>query len=215
MAHADGINNRDHNGDMAEEEDGLLYVWLRRMIPSQGLLLYYTLNWLLEDRLYTVMCRALRAWDTIGFSTGWIGPICPRPACTCVRKRGGTDSPSTKTSHRVIWRGGGEIKRMSCLHCFKVDGKKFNVQLCHPAQKTPSYRAQELYCPWCLVLFSYMFTAVRKKCKIYRAYVNTAGYSGGTAGRTYRALSVSEWRIVTLMASQFWLEASTRSWQQG
>lgn len=173
MAHADGINNRDHNGDMAEEEDGLVYVWLRRTIPSEGLLLYYTLNWLLEDRLYTVMCRALRALDTIGFSTGWIGPICPRPACTCVReeelipprqKRAPGDLAG-RTRAAAAWSVfalmatcsifsvyvlhecnsvtcGDEIKSMSCLHCFTVDGKKFYVQLCHPAQRTPSLAAK-------------------------------------------------------------------------
>lgn len=49
MAHSGGINNRDHNGDMAEQEDGLVYVWLWRSILSQGLLLYYTWHWLLEN----------------------------------------------------------------------------------------------------------------------------------------------------------------------
>lgn len=79
MAHSGGINNRDHNGDMAEQEDGLVYAWLWHSVPSQWSLLYYTWHWLLENhtvQFYAVMytkSRAelcVRARDTIGFSTG-------------------------------------------------------------------------------------------------------------------------------------------------
>lgn len=89
MAHSGRINNRDHNGDMAAQEDGLVYVWLWRSIPSQGLLLYYTLLCLLENHTDLHCDVHLRAElcvpeTQLASARGGIGPISPRPACVYV-----------------------------------------------------------------------------------------------------------------------------------
>lgn len=55
MAHSGRINRRDHNGDMAKQEDGLVYVWLWRSIRSQGLLLCYSMLGG-KPHSFTLMC---------------------------------------------------------------------------------------------------------------------------------------------------------------
>lgn len=90
-------------------KDGLVYIWLWCSVLSQGLLLYYTLHWLLEN--HTVLhCDVHLEWGCACLMHNWLQDrvelalsVPGRHVYVCVRGIGKSDFPLINLSWK-IWQ---------------------------------------------------------------------------------------------------------------